>query len=148
MLCRHDSIRHDDPSVQRLLRVVEAARSLTTFVLVAWQVGYLHVVHLIEASWSPESPAVCLALLSQVCCVALRSKGFARRHGMSRCHVSPWCPGPIRAGCRPVYGSIPVSLSSSLTWSVDTVHARENRSRQCAISVSGGLEPKSAHRDN
>jgi hypothetical protein len=36
MLCLHDSIRHNDPAVQRLLRAVEHAHSLTALILVAW----------------------------------------------------------------------------------------------------------------
>jgi len=49
MLCLHDSIRDDDPSVQCLLRAVEAAPSLTALILATWQVARVLVVHLIEA---------------------------------------------------------------------------------------------------
>ena len=49
MLCLNASIRHQGPSVQRLLQAVEEARALTTLVLAAWQVGRLLAVHLIEA---------------------------------------------------------------------------------------------------
>ena len=41
MLCLHDSIRHDDPAVQRLLRAVEDAPSLTAVQKTDWQ----HVTH-------------------------------------------------------------------------------------------------------
>lgn len=36
MLCLHDSIRYDDPAVQRLLNAVEHAHSLPTLILAAW----------------------------------------------------------------------------------------------------------------
>ena len=49
MLCLHDSIRHDDPAVQRLLRAVEDAPSLTAVILAAWQVARVLTVHLVEA---------------------------------------------------------------------------------------------------
>ncbi len=37
MLCLQDSIRHDDPSVQRLCDALEDARTLSALVLAAWQ---------------------------------------------------------------------------------------------------------------
>ena len=49
MLCLRDSIRHDDPSVQRLLRLVVDAHFLTERTLAAWQVARILAVHLIEA---------------------------------------------------------------------------------------------------
>ena len=49
MLCLHDSIRHDDPAVQRLLSAVEDAPSLTALILAAWQVARVLTVHLVEA---------------------------------------------------------------------------------------------------
>ena len=49
MLCLNDSIRHDAPSVQRLLRAVEEAHALPTLVLAAWQVARALTVHLVEA---------------------------------------------------------------------------------------------------
>ena len=83
MLCLHDSIRHDDPTVQCLLRAVEHAHSLTALILAAWQVARVLTVHLVEAvlaerarrplSW-PPCPA---------CGASLRSKGFAARQVIS-----------------------------------------------------------------
>ena len=49
MLCLHASIRHDAPSVHRLLGAVEAAHSLTALILAAWQVARVLTVHLVEA---------------------------------------------------------------------------------------------------
>ena len=89
MLCLNDSIRDDDPSVQRLLNAVEDACSLPALILAAWQVARVLAVHLIEAvlaerarrppSWPP----------CPVCGGPLRSKGFATRQVTSLC-------GPIR----------------------------------------------------
>ena len=49
MLCLRDRIRADDPSVQRLLRVIEDADSLTALILAAWQVARVRAVHGVEA---------------------------------------------------------------------------------------------------
>ena len=49
MLCLTDSIRDDDPSVQRLLRAMEDARSLTALILATWQVARVLAVRLVEA---------------------------------------------------------------------------------------------------
>ena len=39
MLYLHDSIRDDDPNVQRLLRAVESVPALPALILAAWQVA-------------------------------------------------------------------------------------------------------------
>jgi hypothetical protein len=49
MLCLHDSIRHNDPAVQRLLSAVDDAHSLSALILAAWQVARVLTVHLVEA---------------------------------------------------------------------------------------------------
>ncbi len=49
MLCLRDSIRDDDPSMQRLLHAVEDAPSLTALILATWQVARVLAVHLVEA---------------------------------------------------------------------------------------------------
>ena len=36
MLCLSDSIRHDDPSVQQLLKTIEEAQTLTQLILAVW----------------------------------------------------------------------------------------------------------------
>ena len=48
MLCLTDSIRHDDPSVQRLLSAVEDAVRLTELLLAVWQLARVVAVHLVE----------------------------------------------------------------------------------------------------
>jgi hypothetical protein len=90
MLCLHDSIRHDEPTVQCLLRAVAHAHALTALILVAWQVARVLTVHRVEAvlaerarrpfSW-PPCPA---------CGASLRSKGFAARQGTSLCGPIQW----------------------------------------------------------
>jgi hypothetical protein len=89
MLCLNDSIRHDDPSVQRLLRAVEDARSLTALVLAAWQVARVLAVHLIEAVLAERARRPLSWPPCPVCGASLRRKGFATRQVTSLC-------GPIR----------------------------------------------------
>jgi hypothetical protein len=90
MLCLNDSIRHHDPSVQRLLRAVEEARSLTMLVLAAWQVGRLLAVHLIEAVLAARARQPSAWPSCPRCGVALRSKGFATRQVISLCGPIQW----------------------------------------------------------
>ena len=101
MLCLNDSIRYDDPSLQRLLSAVEDAHTLTALILAAWQVARVLAVHIVEAvlaararprlSW-PPCPA---------CGTPLRSKGFATRQVTSLFGPIRWrrrvgrCPGCV-----------------------------------------------------
>ena len=89
MLCLRDSIRHDDPSVQRLLRLVEDARSLTELTLAAWQVARVLAVHLIEAVLAERAGHPTVWPRCPQCGAALRSKGLVQRQITSLC-------GPIR----------------------------------------------------
>jgi hypothetical protein len=79
MLCLHDSIRHDDPALQRLLRTVEEAPSLTTVILAAWQVARVLTVHLVEAVLAERARHPSAWPRCPQCGVFLRSKGFATR---------------------------------------------------------------------
>jgi hypothetical protein len=90
MLCLNDSIRHHAPSVQRLLRALEEARSLTMLVLAAWQVGRLLAVHLIEAVLAARARQPSAWSSCPRCGVALRSKGFATRQVISLCGPIQW----------------------------------------------------------
>ncbi len=83
MLCLHDSIRHDDPAVQRLLGAVEDAPSLTALILAAWQVARVLTVHLIEAVLAERACRPLAWPRCPQCGVFLRSKGFATRQVMS-----------------------------------------------------------------
>ena len=79
MLCLHDSIRHDDPAVQRLLSAVEDAHSLTALILAAWQVARVLTVHLVEAVLAERARRPTTWPRCPQCGAGLRSKGFAKR---------------------------------------------------------------------
>ena len=89
MLCLRDSIRDDDPSVQRLLRVIEDADSLTALILAAWQVARVLAVHWVEAVLAERARQPTVWPPCPACGTSLRSKGFAPRQITSLC-------GPIR----------------------------------------------------
>jgi len=89
MLCLHDSIRDDDPDVQRLLRAMEASPSLTALLLVAWQVARILAVHLVEAVLAERARRPTAWPPCPACGASLRRKGFTPRPRMSL-----W--GPIR----------------------------------------------------
>ncbi len=90
MLCLKDSIRHDDPSVQRLCDALEDARTLSALVLAAWHLARVLAMHLVEdvlahrarcpTSW-PRCPA---------CGRSLRSKGFVTRQVRSLVGPLQW----------------------------------------------------------
>jgi hypothetical protein len=79
MLCLSDSIRYDDPSVQRLLRMLEDAHSLTELTLTAWQVARIFTVHLIEAVLAERAHSPTLWPRCPQCGASVRSKGFVKR---------------------------------------------------------------------
>ena len=90
MLCLHDSIRHDDPAVQRLLRAVEDAQTLTALILAAWQVARVLTVHLIETVLAERARRPTVWPPCPACGGALRSKGFAPRQITSRVGPIQW----------------------------------------------------------
>jgi hypothetical protein len=47
MLCLSDSIRHDDPHVQRLLGTVEEAHTLPELVLAVWSLARVLAIPLV-----------------------------------------------------------------------------------------------------
>ena len=49
MLCLNDSIRHDDPCVQRALRALEEALTLTELLMAAWALARVVAIHVVEA---------------------------------------------------------------------------------------------------
>jgi hypothetical protein len=79
MLWLHDSIRHNDPAVQRLLSAVDEAHSLSAFILAAWQVARVLPVHLVEAVLAERARHPTLWPRCPQCGVGWRSKGFAKR---------------------------------------------------------------------
>ena len=89
MLCLHDSIRDDDPDMQRLLCAVEDAPALPALILAAWQVARVLAVHLVEAVLAERARRPTAWPPCPACGVSLQRKGFAPRQMMSLC-------GPIR----------------------------------------------------
>ena len=89
MLCLHDSICYDAPSLQRLLRAVEDAHALSALLLAAWQVARVLTVHLVEAALAERARQPTAWPPCPACGRPLRSKGFATRQVKSLC-------GPIR----------------------------------------------------
>src|SRR5215208_3328633 len=48
MLCLSDSIRHDDPCVQQLLRTIEEAQTLAQLILAVWPLARVLALHIVE----------------------------------------------------------------------------------------------------
>lgn len=90
MLCLPDSIRHEDPSVQRLLRLMDDAHSLTALILAAWQVARVLAVHLVEAALAERARQPTAWPPCPACGAALRSKGFAPRQMTSLLGPIQW----------------------------------------------------------
>lgn len=90
MLCLSDSIRYDDPTIQRLLSTIEEAHTLTQLILTVWPLARALATHtveyvLAERAQLPTSWPACLA-----CGIMLCHKGFAPRQMMSLCGPSHW----------------------------------------------------------
>ncbi len=49
MLCLNDSIRYDDPSLQRLLSAVEETHTLTALLLAVWPLARTLALHVVES---------------------------------------------------------------------------------------------------
>jgi len=90
MLCLHDSIRDNDPDVQRLLSAVEDAHALPELILAAWQVARVLTVHLVEAVLAERARHPTLWPRCPQCGACLRSKGFAKRQITSLCGPIQW----------------------------------------------------------
>src|SRR3954469_200660 len=89
MLYLPHSICHDDPSVQRLLRMMEDARSLTALSLAAWQVARVLAVRLVEDVLTERARQPTAWPAGPAGGAAGRSKGMASRQRMS-------LGGPVR----------------------------------------------------
>jgi hypothetical protein len=90
MLCLHDSIRDDDPDMQRLLRAVEDAPSLPALILAAWQAARVLAVHLVEAVLAERARRPTAWPPCPACGASVQSKGFAPRQMMSLCGLIRW----------------------------------------------------------
>ena len=49
MLCLMESIRQDEPAVQRLLHAVDEAHTLTEIILAVWPLARVLAMHIVEA---------------------------------------------------------------------------------------------------
>ncbi len=83
MLCLHDSIRYDDPSVQRLLCAVEATHTLTALILAVWSLARVLAIQLVEAVLAERARHPTLWPRCPQCGARLHSKGFAKRQIIS-----------------------------------------------------------------
>ena len=134
MLCLHDSIRDDDPSLQCLLRAVEDASSLTALILATWQVARVLAVHLIEAVLAERAHQPTAWPPCPVCGASLRSKGLATRQITSLFGTLQW---------RRRVGRCPQGCALSQVAPLDEAlgvqpHQRtsgELQSRGCALAV-------------
>ena len=89
MLCLSDSIRDADPSVQRLLCMVEEAHTLTALVLAVWSLARVLAIHLVESVLAERARRPTSWPRCPQCGAGLRSKGFVKRQVLS-------LVGPIR----------------------------------------------------
>ena len=136
MLCLRDSIRDDDPSVQRLLRVLENADSLTALLLAAWQVARVLAVHMVEAVLAERARRPTAWPPCPVCGTSLRSKGFAQRQLTSVLGPMHWRRriGRCRHGC-----DIPqvAPLDAALGVQPHQRTSGDLQSLGCALAVCG-----------
>jgi hypothetical protein len=79
MLCLSDSIRHDDPAVQQLLRTIEEAHTLTQLILAVWPLARVLARHIVEYVLAERAQRPIAWPPCPTCGTSLRSKGFARR---------------------------------------------------------------------
>src|SRR5919109_2946479 len=79
MLCLSDSIRHDDPAVQQLLRTIEEAHTLTQLVMAVWPLARVLALHIVESVLAERAQLPIAWPPCPTCGTPLRSKGFAQR---------------------------------------------------------------------
>ncbi len=134
MLCLHDSIRHDDPSVPRLLRAVEDAPSLTALILAAWQVARVRTVHLVEAVLAERARRPTAWPPCPAWGVSLRRKGCAPRQMTSLCGPIRW---PRRVGRGPQGCVIPqvAPVDDALGGEPPQRTSEDVQSLGCALAV-------------
>jgi hypothetical protein len=134
MLCLHDTIHDDDPAVQRLLSAVDAAHSLTAFILAAWQVARVRTIHLVEAVLAERSQHPTRWPRCPQCGAGLRSKGLAKRPITSLFGPIPWrrrvgrCPH----GCETPQGA---PLAEALGIPPQQRSSGEFQALGCAVAV-------------
>ena len=90
MLCLSDSIRDDDPSVQRLLCTVEEAPTLPALILAAWSLARVLAIHLVESVLAERARRPTSWPRCPQCGAGLRSKGFVKRQVISLVGPLQW----------------------------------------------------------
>jgi hypothetical protein len=83
MLCLSDSIRDDDPCVQRWLCTIEEAHTLPKLILAAWALARVLASHLVEAVLAERARRPTSWPCCPQCGACMRSKGFAKRQVLS-----------------------------------------------------------------
>ena len=83
MLCLTDSIRDDDPCVQRLLCTVEEAHTLPELSLAAWALARVLARHLVESGLAERARCPTSWPRCPQCGACLRSKGLVKRQVIS-----------------------------------------------------------------
>jgi hypothetical protein len=83
MLCLSDSIRDDDPCVQRLLCTIEEAHTLSKLILAAWSLARVLARHLVEAVLAERARRPTSWPCCPQCGACMRSKGFVKRQVLS-----------------------------------------------------------------
>jgi hypothetical protein len=79
MLCLNDSIRHDDPCVQQLLRTIEEAQTLAQLILAVWPLARLLALHVVAYVLAERAKRPIAWPPCPTCGAPLRSTGFAQR---------------------------------------------------------------------
>jgi hypothetical protein len=83
MLCLSDSIRDDDPCVQRLLCTIEEAHTLSKLILAAWSLARVLARHLVETVLADRARRPTAWPCCPQCGACMRSKGFVKRQVIS-----------------------------------------------------------------
>jgi len=89
MLCLSDSIRHDDPSVQQWLNMIEKVQTLAQLIMAVGPLARVLAQHIVEYVLAERAQRPIVWPPCPTCGTVLRSKGFAQRQLMS-------LSGPIR----------------------------------------------------
>ena len=90
MLCLSDSIRHDDPLVQRLRGTVEEAHTLPELVLAVWSLARVLAIHLVESVLAERARRPTSWPRCRQCGACMRSKGFVKRQVLSLVGPLQW----------------------------------------------------------
>ena len=79
MLCLMDSLRQDEPAVQRLLHAVDEAHMRTASILAVWALARVLAMHLVATVLAERALSPTFWPRCPTCGALLRSKGFVKR---------------------------------------------------------------------